>query len=207
MVQPHPSLRSADLLSRHDSRLLIVDMQEKLLAAIPQAEQLTGNCIKLARGARLFDIPAVATEQYPRGLGSTVAPLSTLLVERPEKLRFSCAEVLAWGTAAEPADTTLGDRVKIVLAGIEAHVCVLQTAFDLLASGFLVYIVADAVGSRHELDWRFALERLATGGAIITTTEAVLFEWCEAAGTEEFKQISRLVTGRAPVSTTISDDA
>ena len=189
-------VRSVELLSQSDSRLLIVDMQERLLPAIPVAEQVTSQCVKLVLGAQLLGVPVAATEQYPKGLGATVSPLGELLDECPEKLRFSCGEILDWGTAAEPTDPALGDRPKVVVAGIEAHVCVQQTVFDLLASGFLVYVAADAVGSRHKLDWRFALERMAGGGAVITTVEAILFEWCEIAGTDEFKQISKLVTGR-----------
>lgn len=196
MSDPAPYIRSGDLLSREGSRLLIVDMQQKLLPAIPVADQVLANCIKLVRAARILGVPAFATEQYPRGLGDTVPELAELIEERPEKVRFSCAEVLNWGTAAKPADSTSEDRTTLVIAGIETHVCVLQTAFDLLAAGFEVYVAADAVGSRHAMDWRVALDRLANGGAVVTTTEAVLFEWCETAGTDEFKQISRIVTGR-----------
>ena len=83
-----------------------------------------------------------------------------------------------------------------MLAGIEAHVCVQQTALDLIAAGFAVFIVADAVASRSQVDWKTALDRLSISGAIVTTTESVLFEWCEVAGTDEFRQISRLVKGR-----------
>jgi len=197
MTQEPPSyLRSGDLLSRDDSRLLIVDMQEKLLPAIPVADQLLDNCVRLVRAARLLDVPVFATEQYPRGLGSTAPALAELIPERPEKLRFSCAEVLGWDRSAECADPRLRDRTRVVVAGIEAHVCVLQTALDLLAAGYLVYVVADAVASRRKLDWRIALERLSTHGAIITTLESVLFEWCEVAGSDEFREISRLVKER-----------
>jgi isochorismate hydrolase len=196
MPDPPLPLRSIDLLSRDDSRLLIVDMQEKLLRVIPQAEQITSNCQKLIRAARILGPPVFSTEQYPKGLGKTTPELAAELADPAVKLRFSCSQAVGWGTAAEPSDSDLQDRHKVVVAGIEAHVCVLQTAFDLMAAGFQVYVPADAVGSRHELDWKIALDRLAGGGAVITTTEAVLFEWCEAAGTDEFKQISRLVTDR-----------
>lgn len=190
-----PYIRSVDLLSRDDSRLLIVDMQQKLLPAIPVSEQVTANCLKLVTAARLLGPPVFATEQYPKGLGSTIDELAAIIDDRPDKSRFSCGEVLGWGTAAEPTDSALVDRPKVIVAGIETHVCVLQTVFDLLATGHHIYVPADAVGSRHKLDWRIALDRMADGGAVITTTESVLFEWCETAGTDEFKQISRLVTG------------
>jgi nicotinamidase-related amidase len=188
-------VRSAALLSRDDSRLLMIDMQEKLLPAMLHGERVVSNCVKLARGARCLGVPLSGTEQYPRGLGPTVATLAELIDRRPEKLRFSAAQVLDWpGPHADTEGT--GARPKVVVAGIEAHVCVLQTVFDLLGAGYDVYVPADAVTSRLELDWRIALERMSAGGAVICTTEGVLFEWCEVAGTDEFKQISRLVTGR-----------
>ena len=125
-------------------------------------------------------------------MGTTVAPLATELPERPSKLRFSASEALLWAIQTGSAR----ERHQIVVAGIETHVCILQTAFDLLALGYRVYIPADAVGSRSKLDWRIGLERMALAGAVITTTESVLFEWCETAGTEEFKQLNRLLTGK-----------
>ena len=185
-------IRSNELLSRHDSRLVIVDVQEKLIQHIPVAQQLVANCRRLILGARIVGVPLYATEQYRKGLGATVPELDELLPERPDKLCFSCAEVLGWGTAAEQSD----DRDKVVLAGIEAHVCVQQTALDLMSLGYRVYVAADAAASRHKHDWKVALRRMESGGVVITTTEAVLFEWCGAAGTPEFKEISRLVTGR-----------
>lgn len=180
-------VRSRELLARDDSRLLIVDVQEKFVPVIPVAGQLIANCRKLIQGARVLGVPVAATEQYPRGLGGTTPELAELLPDRPEKLRFSCAECLKWVAAHED------DRCKVVVAGIETHVCVLQTTLDLLSAGYEVYLPADALASRHKQDWRFGLERMANSGAVVTTTEAVLFEWCEVAGTEEFKEISRLV--------------
>jgi len=193
---PYESIRSSELLARASSRLLIVDVQQKLIPHIPVAESLTSNCEKLIRAAGILGVPVSATEQYPQGLGKTVAELSALLPGSAdgsiaEKLRFSCAEVLEWGTAS--ADV---ERYQIVVAGIEAHVCVQQTVLDLLSCGFRLYVVADAVASRKKFDWQIALQRMADAGAVVTTTESVLFEWCEAAGTAEFKQISRLITGR-----------
>jgi nicotinamidase-related amidase len=187
--KPSEYVRSNELLSRSDSRLLIVDVQEKLMPAIPVAGQLIRNCRRLIQGAKILGVPISATEQYPQGLGGTVAELASELDAPATKVRFSGAECLNWGLAAEQP----GDRFKLVVAGIEAHVCVLQTALDFLAQGFRVYVPADAVASRHKLDWKMALSRLADSGAILTTTESVLFEWCEAAATAEFKQISRLI--------------
>ncbi len=181
--------RSHELLSREDSRLLLIDMQEKLVPVIERHEDVTANCRKLVAAAKLLDVPITVTEQYPKGLGSTISALADAVPQPIEKIDFSCSNCLNWGLAQDdPAD-----RFKVVVTGIEAHVCVLQTVFDLLSSGFRVYVIADAVGSRKPFDRDIALQRMAAGGAILTTTESVLFEWCQRAGTAEFKQISKLV--------------
>lgn len=193
MPDEKPSyLRSPELLSRKESRLLIIDVQEKLVPKIVNLDRMLANCRLLIQGAKILNVPVFATEQYPKGLGHTVGQLRELLDAPPEKLRFSCAEVLEWGTAAEQAD----NRYQIVVAGMEAHVCVMQTVLDLLGSGFQVFVAADAVSSRAELDWKIALDRMSNGGATIVTTESVLFEWCEVSGTPEFKQISQLIKER-----------
>jgi nicotinamidase-related amidase len=185
----NPYLRSSELLSRHASKLLIVDVQEKLTPAIPNVGRMISNCRRLIEGAKILGVPTFATEQYPKGLGATVPELASLLTDRPAKVRFSCVECLGWGFAAEQTD----DRHQVVVAGMEAHVCVLQTVLDLLAHGYRVFVPADAVASRNDFDWDVALQRMSSCGATITTTESVLFEWCEVAGTPEFKQISELV--------------
>jgi len=182
-------LRSPELLSSENSRLLIVDVQEKLLPLIPVAERLVHNCRRLLDGAKILSIPSFGTEQYPQGLGHTTAELATRLGPMPDKVCFSCVPVLEWGDAAELTD----DRDQVVVAGMETHVCVLQTVLDLLAGGFRVHVPADAVASRSKLDWRVALDRMASSGATVTTVESVLFEWCQRAGTPEFKQIQKLI--------------
>ncbi len=186
-------MRSSQLLTATSSRLLIVDMQEKLLAAMKERETVISNCLKLVRGANVLEVPVDATEQYPKGLGGTVDVLADLIAERPAKMRFSCTESLEWAKQG----TTPDQPYQVVLAGIEAHVCVLQTAFDLLANGFEVFVVADAATSRNRTDYEFGLKRMADSGVQLVTTEMVLFEWCEVAGTDEFKQISRIITGRS----------
>lgn len=182
--------RSHELLSRTESRLLIVDMQEKLVPVISGRDEVTSNCLKLISAANLLSVPVTATEQYPKGLGGTIETLAAVVPQRLEKIDFSCLRCLNWGMAADDPQ----GRFKIVIAGIEAHVCVQQTVLDLLSYGFRIYVVADAIGSRKPYDKEIALQRMAACGAIITTSEAVLFEWCERAGTPEFKQISKLVT-------------
>lgn len=183
--------RSPELASRSDSRLLVIDLQERLVPHIREHEALVENCRKLIRGAQLLEIPIDATEQYPKGLGPTVEPLRPMLSTIREKLRFSSAEAVGWGPSQSD-----DPRHRIVVCGVEAHVCVQQTVFDLLAGGYRVYVMTDAVGSRQAVDKSAALERMSAGGAILTTVESMLFEWCETAAAPEFKALSRIVTGR-----------
>ncbi len=180
---------SHELLSHDESRLLIIDMQEKILPVINDQETILANCLKLIQAANILEVPTTATEQYPKGLGATVGEIAERLPDRPEKIEFSCLNCLDWNSSASDPE----GRFKVVVAGIESHVCVLQTVLDLLSQGFRVFVAADAVGSRKPLDREIALQRMASSGAVITTTESVLFEWCERAGTPEFKEISRLV--------------
>ena len=133
----------------------------------------------------------LATEQYPQGLGPTVPELATRLGTIPGKVAFSC---LACTEVAGQLDSE--QRPKVLLAGIEAHVCIQQTALDLLTAGHRVYLAVDAIGARFPLDYEIALRRMESNGATLTTTEAALFEWCQAAGTPQFKQISALVRDR-----------
>jgi nicotinamidase-related amidase len=182
-------VRNPDLLSATNSRLLIVDVQDKLLPPIANGPRLVHNCRRLIDGAKIVSVPVYGTEQYPQGLGPTTAELATRMGPRVEKVIFSCAAVLGWGQAADVTD----EREQVVVAGMETHVCVMQTVLDLIAGGFRVYVPVDAVGSRGELDAKIALERMAASGATLTTVESVLFEWCEKAGTPEFKQIQKLI--------------
>lgn len=184
---PH---RSSELFRRQSSRLLLVDLQERLVPVIPDRETLLARCRLLAQGARILEIPIDATEQYPKGLGGTLPEIAEFVPLRPEKVRFSCTDCLGWNPPGPD------ERFQIVVAGIEAHVCVQQTVLDLLSLGYQVQVPVDAVSSRNDLDKQVAFRRMELSGATITTTEAVLFEWCEAAGTPEFKAISKLITGR-----------
>lgn len=193
MSESAPSYtRSIDLVSPQECQLVVIDVQEKLIPLIPVAKKLVYRLQQLTQAASIFHIPISCTEQYPKGLGNTISELSELLPKPIEKVRFSAAECLGWGGAAN----TIDSRTKIVLTGLEAHICVQQTALDLLAAGYRVIIPIDAVASRNQLDWNIAIKRMENSGAEITSTESILFEWCEVAGTEEFKQISRLVTGK-----------
>jgi nicotinamidase-related amidase len=180
------------LTHRHGA-LLVIDVQEKLLAAVPDRARLIANTSRLVRAARLLKMPVSATEQYPKGLGPTTAELAELLPERGAKTVFHCCEV------ASMLEQLFGHQVRhVTLAGIEAHVCVAQTALELMTMGFTVQVPADAVASRHPIDWEFALRRLERAGAVVSTTEAVLFEWTERADCAEFKAISQLIKEYEP---------
>jgi nicotinamidase-related amidase len=178
-------------MSTADTGLLVIDVQDKLMAMIPGADRVIGNIGFLIDAARLLEMPVQATEQYPKGLGPTVAELARRLPERPDKTAFSSCAV-----PAVLANFARAARPRILLAGIEAHVCVLQTALDLLAHNLQVFVAADAVASRYAVDQELALRRLEHEGAVVTTSEAAVFEWVGGADHPRFKDISRLVQER-----------
>jgi nicotinamidase-related amidase len=178
-------------MSAGDTGLLVIDVQEKLMPKIPNAEAVVRNTAFLIDAARLLDVPVLATEQYPKGLGATVAELAKRLPERPDKVAFSCCAV---PSVAETLRR--GGRHKVVLAGIETHVCVLQTALDLLAQDFRVYVAADAVGSRYAIDHEVALRRMELAGGILVSSEMAVFEWVEGSNHPKFKAVSGLVQER-----------
>jgi len=175
---------------RPKAGLLVVDVQERLLPAMFEKERVLQNILRLVQGAAALRLPTFVTEQYPRGLGPTVHELSAPLASTPpiEKLSFS-----AWGDPGLPE--ALRDRSvsDVVLCGIEAHVCVAQTCLDLLDAGLRPFVVADAVSSRTVENWRMGVERMRDAGAVVVSTEMILFELLERAGTEEFKQVQRLI--------------
>jgi nicotinamidase-related amidase len=184
-------------MSAADTALLVIDVQEKLLAKIPAADTLVRNIAFLIDGAKLLGLPVQATEQYPKGLGPTVPELAKRLPEpRPDKVGFSCC-VIPSVVEGFHRDA----RPKVVLAGMETHVCVQQTALDLLALDFRVYVPVDAVASRFAVDHEMALRRLEKEGAVLTTSEAAVFEWVGGAGSPQFKGISQLVQDRMKAMT------
>lgn len=175
------------LTAKHGA-LLVVDLQEKLVDKILERDRVIANALRLVRGAQALDIPVHATEQYPQGLGPSIAGVIELIPERGAKTTFHCCAVHQF------LEQLYGRQVRhVTLCGIEAHVCVAQTALELMNLGFRVQVVADAVGSRHRTDWEFALRRLERAGAVVSTTEAVLFEWTECSDRPEFKTISNLI--------------
>ena len=185
-------LRSYELAQPEHCLMIVIDLQEKLLKAIPDAEDFTNDVCKVLKVARLLEIPISGTEQYPQGLGTTVSPVADYLDDPVEKMRFSSVESLGLVGAGERKD----GRFRAVLVGIEAHVCVLQTAFDLQAIGYEVVIPVDAIRSQKQLDYDIAIKRMENSGITLTTIESLIFEWCETADHPEFKTISRIVTGR-----------
>ncbi|GAC1441422.1 MAG: hydrolase [Solirubrobacteraceae bacterium] len=174
------------VLERARAVLLVIDVQEGFRKAIDGFEEVAHRAATLARGAAILGLPTVLTEQYPRGLGATVTAVTEAAGNAPplEKIVFSAAR-------AEGFD--LAGRDQVLLCGIEAHVCVSQSALDLLGRGVEVQIAADATASRAAADRDIALHRLERAGAVITSSEAALFELLGAAGTPEFKEIQRLV--------------
>lgn len=177
-------------IQRSDTVAVIVDVQERLFPHIHEHGQIEHTMRTLIRGLQILDIPIVLTEQYPKGLGPTIASIRELVPDTAamEKMTFSCC-------GSEDFLRTLYGlgRNNVVLMGIEAHVCVMQTALDLLESGYAPVVVADAVSSRSLHNKDLAIARLRDEAAIITSCESLLFELCVVAGTDEFRQISQLV--------------
>jgi nicotinamidase-related amidase len=178
-------------LDRADALLMVIDVQEKLSAAMPKAPfaELERNAAVLIRAARRLEIPVIATEQYPKGLGPTVASLRELLPQEPmSKMEFSC------GASKPIARHVLGSgRKQVVGVGMEAHVCVFQTVRDLLRGGFSVFVAQDAVVSRSEANRDVGLRLCEKAGATLTSTETVLFDLLGVAGTPEFKELTALI--------------
>ena len=189
-----PSLtRSPELMSPAETGLLVVDVQEKLIGLLPDQKRIVWNIRRLVDGAKLLHLPVFATEQYPQGLGPTTAELRKDLAAPVAKLSFSCVGSPEFRDVLQVAGLQ-----KLLLAGIETHVCVQQTALDLMAEGYRVYVAVDAIGARHAIDHEIAVRRMDSAGVTVTTTEAALFEWCAAAGTPQFKAISALVRQQPP---------
>ena len=173
------------MLDRDATLLVVIDYQEKLLPKILGAEALTEQAVKLIRFARELEVPILCTEQYPKGLGHTVAPIAAALegIVPLEKTAFGCLGDAGFTEALEASG-----RKQLLLTGIEAHICVMQTALGALDEGYEVYIPRDAVGSRFALEYEAGLHRLEGAGAEIVTTEMALFELLREAGTPEFKK-------------------
>ena len=181
-------MRSKKLVSKDDTALLVVDIQEKLSAAMPQdvLKKTLKNTVKLLKAARELNLAVYVTEQYPKGLGKTLPEIAAETGEAHafEKMTFSSGQVRGI------VDDLNNRNVKnVIISGMETHVCVAQTALDLLEFGFGVSLPADATCSQRKDDWHFALERLRTAGITVTTTEAAIFELLYSADTPEFRNL------------------
>ena len=176
-------------LTAANSQLVVIDVQARLLPVIQDHQSVAATIRFLLDAAAIMQVSAVVTEQYPKGLGPTVELLRNhpATVATIEKLRFSAAdELLNSGVRAN----------QVVLAGIESHICVQQTALELQSRGIQVFVAVDCIGSRHADDALRAIDRMDRAGVVISTAEAIAYEWCERAGTECFKTLSRLVRER-----------
>jgi isochorismate hydrolase len=175
------------LIAADRSLLLVLDMQEKLLPVIQEHERVVANVAWLIRAAQQLGVPVAATEQYPKGLGPTTKSLRALLPEASIANKNHFSAVAAQCLRALPG----ADRPQVVIAGVEAHICVLQTTLELLEEGREVYVVTDCIGWRHELDGRMAFTRMQQEGARMVTREMVVYEWLGEAGTPRFSEVHR----------------
>jgi hypothetical protein len=177
-------------ITAEKSIALLIDIQEKLFPHMQEGEALLDNCRKLVRGLSALNVPFLLSEQYPRGLGLTIETLRTLLPEYIplEKISFSCC-----GSDVFNSSLARSKKHYVLIAGIEAHVCVMQTVIDLCAAKYQPVVIEDCISSRRFNDKIISLERMRREGAIISTCESILFELCQQAGTETFKAISKIV--------------
>ncbi len=168
--------------------LVVVDIQQKLLPPIFNKETLVKNSQLLVRLAKILSIPVMATTQYSKGLGSIVPEIASLLTDVPavDKLEFSCfgSDQFRSGLKSLP-----GNRNTVLLCGMEAHICVMQTALGALNEGYLVHVASDAVGSRAEWNWTIGLDRMKAAGAVISSTEMMMYELLRCSGTPQFKEL------------------
>ncbi|NLK74527.1 MAG: hydrolase [Clostridiales bacterium] len=176
---------------KDDTIALIIDIQEKLAPVIYQSEQIVHNTSILIRGLNALEVPMIVTHQYTKGLGMTVPQIREVFGDKftySDKSAFSCMDDDNIRKLIEDSG-----KKNVLLCGMEAHICVLQTAIDLKEKGYNVYLVQDCIGSRREYDMTVALQRAISEGIGLTTYESILFELTRVSGTETFKTISKLI--------------
>ena len=181
------------LLDRSRSQLLVVDVQERFMSVVHEAERMADRCAILMQSAQRLGIPATISEQYRKGLGPTIARLDNIKGDVPvmEKAHFSCAHDPA---IAERVKTIATEgRTQLVVCGIESHVCVLQSALGFKELNIDVFVSADAISSRHPESVVLATSRLRDSGIAMINTEMAVFEWLHIAGTDEFKELSKFI--------------
>jgi nicotinamidase-related amidase len=174
--------------------LIVVDIQEKLMPRIFEAERVVRNSQLLIRMANILGIPVMATVQYPRGLGHTVPEVASLLegVKIHEKLEFGCFGNEAFCGAVKSLPP---DRNTLLVCGLESHICVAQTVFGALNNGYLVHVASDAVSAGSDWNWKVGLERMQAAGAVISSTEMMMYELMRQSGTPEFKELLKYLKG------------
>jgi len=195
---PAASADSAEMARRslepEQCALIVVDIQEKLLPPIWEKERLLRNAQLLIRLAGILKMPALVTTQYMKGLGNTVPEVAHLLPDTPsiDKLMFSCfgSDVFCSLLKRLP-----GQRTTVLLCGMETHICVMQTALGALREGYLVHVASDAVSSRTEMNWRIGLERMRAAGAILSSTEMMIYELLRSSGAPAFKELLPYLKG------------
>lgn len=183
-------IRHPKTLRKEETALLVVDLQERLLPVMEHRDRLLENVGKLVDGCKVIGVPVFYTEQYPKGLGHTEESIKAKIgeIEVIEKMSFSCSGADNLFAAFREKNIS-----QVIVCGIESHVCVQQTAFDLAANNFQVNLAADAVSSRKEIDYETALARMRANGIEVTTVESILFELLNVCGTDEFKAVSKIV--------------
>lgn len=174
------------LLDSDQATLIVVDVQDGF-RSYASFDAVAEAVSRLVRGARILEVPRIVSEQYPRGLGHTAAEVGL----EPDEQELAIEKTVFSAARADGFD--LGGRTQAIVCGIETHVCVSQTVHDLLGQGVEVHVPADAVGSRHEIDYERGLQRLERAGAVVTTVESALFELLQGAGTPEFKAVQKLI--------------
>ena len=175
---------------RENTIAVIIDVQDRLFPHIYENIELERNLGKLVKGLKILDIPLIITEQYSKGLGFTIPSLKSELPEYQaiEKISFSCCDEQVFRKSLLDSGKT-----NVIIAGIESHICVMQTVNDLIEIGLLPVVIEDCVSSRNLNDKKISIKRMRQEGAIISTYESILFELCRLSGTDKFKEISKLV--------------
>ncbi len=183
-------MRHKFVAEREDSLLLVVDMQEAMPKAVGRWKETAARIRQLMEAARILNIPMLATEHYKKGLGATIPEVSELLSEEAYFQKEYFSACLEEGFLEAIRKT---NRSQIVITGMETHVCVLQTGLDLIRHGYRVHLVRNAVASRSEEDWETAVELFRDAGAVISSTEIVIFQWARRSNTKEFREILPIV--------------
>lgn len=175
-------------LDARQCALVVIDIQEKLLPAVLNREELVRNSRMLIRLATVLEIPTLLTTQYSRGLGMTVPEIAGLLprVKAFDKVEFGCFGNEEFRTALRELP---GHKTTVLLCGMESHICVMQTALGALENGYMVHVASDAVGSRTDWNWRLGLERMESAGCVISSTEMMMYELLRRSGTAQFKEM------------------